>query len=613
MLIFISLMLAFCASTVAAAESIAQSSHIGIDYQIQWPTELTTEMKERIESVSYLVEHKVRLPGSIGGLIKRIELDKALLKKTLHSFGYYGCTVEVGVDFNSLPVLITFKCTLGPIYKVDHIRIENHDNTDLPLLDVDLNDLIGISQGDDLIAEHAESGRAILKKYFSQKGYPFVEVNEPEGTINHENHTVILIFPVKLGGKATILDSIVEETNSLDKSFIENRLYWKKGDIYDNRVVERTRRLLSQTGLFDNVVVTPKPVDGTNDDAKEKSVIMNVKTVEAAPRAIAAGLHYATSQGGEARLSWDHYNLRGHGENLGVSLRVAKIRTKARLYYNVPDFITANQNLKNETYALKEKTRAYDGQTIAASSKIERQLSDQLSCAIGISVENGSIEAKNTNKKSPIRLVGIPIELGIDGSNDLLNPTRGIRLNCNITPYTGHLGASKSMLIVQGGTSIYIPFQTNSLDEDMGTIAMFAKAGLMKIRNFSDLPPNKRFYGGGNGSVRGYGFQLISPIDTNKVPLGGESLVELGGEVRYRFTDTIGGVIFIEGGNITQKKVTTIYKGFLWGTGFGVRYYTEYAPVRLDIAFPLKRRKIEGSNKPFDAAYQFYVSVGQAF
>ncbi len=593
--------------------SIHELSQSGIDYKIEWPLELTDEMKERIESVSILVEHKSRLPGSIGGLIKRIERDKMLLEKTLYSFGYYGCKVDVTIDFEKNPVVIGFTCDLGPVYTVDHVKLESCDNEELSVLNVDLDNLIGLRKGDNLIAEHAEKSREILKKYFSQSGYPFVDIEAPEGSIDHEKRSVALVFPVRLGGLATIYDSVIEPTKDLDASFIANRLYWKKGDVYDNRVVERTRRLLSQTGLFDSVVVTPKPVDGTADDAKEKPINMHVKTTEAAPRAVAAGLHYATTQGGEAKLSWDHYNLRGHGENLGASLRVAKIRTKARIYYNVPDFVIANQSLKNEAYMLNEKTRAYIGKTMAVSSKVERQLNDKLSCSVGLIVENGSIEPQTTNKKSPIQLLGVPIEVGIDGSNDLLNPTRGMRINGSITPYTGHLGSSKSMLIAQGGASLYIPFQTNSLDEDMGTIAMFVRGGVMKIRNFNDLPPNKRFYGGGNGSIRGYGYQLISPIDENKVPLGGESLIELGGEIRYRFTDTVGGVAFLEGGSVSQRNLPNFNKDILWGTGFGVRYYTEYAPVRLDIAFPLKRRKVPGSNKPFDAPYQFYVSVGQAF
>lgn len=589
-------------------------SQDGVTYKTEWPENLTPEMKKRIESVSMLLENKSRLPGSLGGLMKRVEKDKKYLEKTLHSFGYYGCKVDADVDFNQTPVVIRFTCELGPVYTIENMRLENRGKHPLPDLPVNLNALVGLNKGDELIAEHAQKSQVILKKYFSQTGYPFAEIEEPEGIINHATRSVILIFPVHLGGKAIIDSTDIEPTKNLDPSFVRNRLQWKNGDTYDNRVVEKTRRTLSQTGLFDNVVVTPKPItENTADNAKEQPIIMYVKTSEAAPRAVAAGLHYATSQGGEARLSWDHYNLLGHGENLGANLRVAKIRTKARIFYNIPDFGSPNQTLKTEAYVLKEKTHAYRSNTIAASSKIERQLTDILTGSIGLSGEHGSITPKATYKKSPIRLIGIPVELGIDVSNDLLNPTRGFRINGHVTPYTGSLGSSKSMVITQGSASFYIPFQTNSLDEDMGTLASFVRFGVMKIRNFDDLPPNKRFYGGGNGSVRGYGYQMISPISDKKVPLGGESLLEFGGEIRYRFTETMGGVAFLEAGSVSRRQIPNFGTKLLWGTGFGIRYYTTYAPVRIDIAFPLQRRKISGVKKSYDAPYQFYVSIGQAF
>ncbi len=599
-----------------AGDALAIPSQEGIDYQIEWPENLTPEMQKRIESVSMLLENKLRLPGSFGGLMKRVEKDKKYLEKTIQSFGYYGCKVDFDIDLSKTPVVIHFTCELGPVYTIEHMQLENRGKYPLPDLPVNLDDLVGLNKGDELVAEHAQKSQVILKKYFSQTGYPFAEIDEPEGIINHDKRTVVLIFPVHLGGKAIIDSTDIEPTQNLDPSFIRNRLFWKKGDTYDTRVVERTRRQLSQTGLFDNVVVTPKPVEEkteSNANEKEQPITMHVKTTEAAPRALAAGVHYATSQGGEARLSWDHYNLLGHGENLGANLRVAKIRTKARIYYNVPDCGSPNQTLKNEMYVLKEKTRAYRSNTIAASSKIERQLTDILTGSIGLSGESGSITPRTTNKKSPIRLIGIPVELGIDASNDLLNPTRGFRINGHITPYTGHLGSSKSMVITQGNASVYLPFQTNSLDEDMGTLASFVRFGTMRIRNFEDLPPNKRFYGGGNGSVRGYGYQMISPIDDKKIPIGGESLLEFGSEIRYRFSETVGGVAFIEAGSVYQRKIPNFGKKLLWGTGFGIRYYTTYAPVRIDIAFPLQRRKLKGAKKPYDSPYQFYVSVGQAF
>ena len=598
----------------AADIELIAPSQDGIDYKIQWPETLTPEMIKRMESVSMLLENKLRLPGSIGGLMKRIEKDKALLEKTLYSFGYYGCKVDVKIDLEKAPVVIHFTCDLGPLYTIEYMQLENRGKSPMPELTVNLDDLVGLSKGDALIAEHAKKSQIVIKKYFAQTGYPFAEIDEPEGIIDHKTRTVVLIFPVDLGSCAIIRDSEIEPTQNLNPDYIRNRLYWKNGDVYDTRVVERTRRYLSQTGLFDNMVVTPKPVEGASSkNAKEQPVTMHVKTTEAPPRSVAAGVHYATTQGGEARFAWNHYNLRGGGENLGATLRVSKIRNKARFFYNVPDFGAPKQTLKNETYVLKESTRAYRSQTFALSSKIARQFTDMLSGSVGLSTENGNIRPRTTNAKSPIRLIGVPVELEIDASNDLLNPTRGFKVGGNITPYTGHLGSSKGMLIGQASASIYIPFQTNSLDEDMGTLASFVRIGSIKINNFNDLPPNKRFYGGGNGSVRGYGYQLISPIDQNKVPLGGESLLEFGGELRYRFTETIGAVAFIEAGTVSQRTITNFGKKLLWGTGFGIRYYTAYAPVRIDIAFPLQRRKLPGTKKPYDNPYQFYVSVGQAF
>ena len=117
---------AVLAAESAQIQSPSQTpSQSGIDYKFEWPSQLTPEMKARIESVSVLVEHKSRLPGSIHGLIKRIKHDKKLLIKVLHSFGYYGCTVDVSFDPNSTPFVIKFVCELGPVYKIDNIKLEN--------------------------------------------------------------------------------------------------------------------------------------------------------------------------------------------------------------------------------------------------------------------------------------------------------------------------------------------------------------------------------------------------------------------------------------------------------------------------------------------------------
>ena len=146
----------------AADIELIAPSQDGIDYKIQWPETLTPEMIRRMESVSMLLENKLRLPGSIGGLMKRIEKDKALLEKTLYSFGYYGCKVDVKIDLEKAPVVIHFTCDLGPLYTIEHMQLENRGKSPMPELTVNLDDLVGLSKGDALIAEHAKKSQIVI-------------------------------------------------------------------------------------------------------------------------------------------------------------------------------------------------------------------------------------------------------------------------------------------------------------------------------------------------------------------------------------------------------------------------------------------------------------------
>lgn len=51
----------------------------------------------------------------------------------------------------------------------------------------------------------------------------------------------------------------------------------------------------------------------------------------------------------------------------------------------------------------------------------------------------------------------------------------------------------------------------------------------------SDIAPSQRFYSGGGGSVRGYGYQELGPKDPSNNPIGGASQTEFSLEGRYRF------------------------------------------------------------------------------
>ena len=118
------------------------------------------------------------------------------------------------------------------------------------------------------------------------------------------------------------------------------------------------------------------------------------------------------------------------------------------------------------------------------------------------------------------------------------------------------------------------------------------------------LAPSRRFYAGGGGSVRGYGYLQLGPKDPNDDPIGGRSLNEAAVEARYRFGNW-GVVGFLDAGQVYRGS-TPDFSNLRFGAGIGGRFYTNFGPMRLDLATPINRR-------PGEARITVYVSIGQAF
>jgi len=108
--------------------------------------------------------------------------------------------------------------------------------------------------------------------------------------------------------------------------------------------------------------------------------------------------------------------------------------------------------------------------------------------------------------------------------------------------------------------------------------------------------------------VRGFDFQRVGPKDETGAPTGGNSLTEASIEARFRFKalgNDIGIVPFVDAGQVYAGTVPS-FNSLRIGAGIGVRYFTAFGPVRIDVATPITR-------EAGDPRIAFYVSIGQAF
>ena len=139
---------------------------------------------------------------------------------------------------------------------------------------------------------------------------------------------------------------------------------------------------------------------------------------------------------------------------------------------------------------------------------------------------------------------------------------------------------------------------------DTVTIAGRTRLGTIFGASRDRIAPSRRFYAGGGGSVRGYGYQQLGPRSPDGRPVGGRSLGEVAIEARYRFGN-FGIVPFLDAGQVYDS---TLPKGanLRFGAGIGGRFYTNFGPFRVDVATPIAR-------KPGESKIALYLSIGQAF
>ena len=123
--------------------------------------------------------------------------------------------------------------------------------------------------------------------------------------------------------------------------------------------------------------------------------------------------------------------------------------------------------------------------------------------------------------------------------------------------------------------------------------------GWIETGDFGEVPPDLRFFAGGDRSVRGYDYKSISPKDETGELVGAQRLLTGSVEYQYKVTGKWWGAVFVDAGEAVDKFSSTNFKT---GVGFGVRWESPVGPIKFDIARPV------GDSEHKDFA--FYIGLG---
>ncbi len=596
----------------------------GADEEVRVRYDLVVEGLEQVELRDAFLDlsalQDARGEAANGAMIAaRAREDEALAVRLLRAEGYYDASASHAVtragEDGRLQVTIT--ATPGERYAFGDIVVTGPPTEPAGLARAALP----LETGAPIRAADVLAAEANVLLRLPQQGYPFTQVGERDILLNPDTATGDYSVSVDPGPRARFGGIVTEGDLAFGPDHVDLLARFNRGELFDRRLVDDLREAMVATRLFNSVSAEPVRTGESAGDGTEYVNIL-VRQDAGPARSLDASIGYATGEGFRLEGAWEHRNLFPPEGSVRAAAIAGTREQAVNLRFRRSNWGLRDRALLAELEAGRRDFAAFQGYTVRLTGLITRESTPiwqkLWTYALGaelLATNESRVGSARVRLSDAYFIGGLIGQVGYDRSNSLLDPTRGFRLQARLNPEASLRDGTDFYLRSQIDGSVYHPIGENFVIA--GRVRFGSLFGIDRDR----LAPSRRFYGGGGGSVRGFGFQQLGPREivpnpdfdpenpedapeTISIPLGGRSLNEFAVEGRYRFGN-YGVVAFVDAGQVYD----TEYPGFTdlrFGVGVGARLYTNFGPIRVDLATPLGRR--EGENW-----INVYVSIGQAF
>lgn len=569
-----------------------------LHYDVRFYGVTDPSLLKALENSSELVLLQDRPPATVNGLHYRAKADIPNLIKVLKAFAYYDSELFYEIEPMANNLQVNLFVEMGPMFRLRSYDVVHGDCTK-PL---DLNrctfclEELGLHLGQRADSSAIVRAETAVLNELARCGYPLAYIDKRRVLVDMADAEVDAAVCVQEGPLSKFGPSTLFGLRDVNPRFIERKIAWQEGEVFDLDLVDKTQERLLKTDLFSSVLVSH-----AEELDEEGELPMKLRLAEAKHRSVSVGFFYATVDGPGGTISWTHRNLRGMGEWLCIDVDGSERFVGGTIHYRKPDFLGYDQTLSLMGEASREQINPYLAFTYGESNYFEWRFDPKRTFSVGLKGEYITVHESANN--GSFFLLGLPLTAKYDDSNSPVDPTTGYLISYGATPYQSLQEGSVHFVKQRLTFNFYVPL----IKSKKIVLALHTEFGSIAGAHQEDIPLPKLFLGGSMTDLRGYTFKTVSPLNKRGDPLGGRSAIFATAELRLRITESIGLVPFADFGTVTEQELPQLYAKWYKSVGAGVRYYTFFGPLRFDVGFPLNPRK------GLDTWGKVYASIGQCF
>ncbi|MFC3650484.1 autotransporter assembly complex family protein [Dyella humi] len=377
------------------------------------------------------------------------------------------------------------------------------------------------------------------------------------------------------------------EGSQFQPAFLDRYVPFKPGDYFDQNQLLSLQQALNGADYFSAVNVIPE-----TDQAKDGVVDIKVQLAPAKRRIYTSGLFVGTDTGVGIRGGVEYRWVNRYGHKWKNDIVLAQRLKTVSSQYSIP---LPGENQRSLNFGANYR----DANTVTSQSRTlelvvnESELWHEWVRTVGMHALTGTFSVG----KRPDEPESTP---GVEHGRSTLIYAEG-SLSRKVADNLDFVRRGWSLSFDARSTAgdLFSTARFSEITADAKWIRAFTRRDRLILRgslghvwtsDFSALPPQLRFFAGGDQSIRGYTFQAVGPQNSYGRVIGGNSLMIASATVEHYFTPRWGIATFVDAGNAFDG--TNVHPKI--GTGVGVRWRSPVGLIRVDLGTPINDAQHRG-------------------
>jgi outer membrane protein insertion porin family/translocation and assembly module TamA len=540
---------------------------------------------------------------------------------------------DVNLSRDQSSVDITLHIAEGEPLRVERIVLEGFD----PLPDEQeetLESRLPLKPRAPLDRALMQASREAALDELRDHGYPYATVRMTESPGSSKGQAVVALRadagpvahfgPIEIVGNTSVSDSIVRR-----------QLWFQPGQLYEQNRLRESQRRLYALELFQFV-----NVEAVGMEKRSPEIGTRVTVTEGKHRRVNLTAGYGSEERVRGEIDWRHVNFFGGARTAGVLGRYSALDRGVRLNFNQPYFLTPRYSLGITGQSWFTDEPAYRLTTVGGRVTVARQFRRGAARRLGGAQPATSLAFTYINQWEDYvisdealadptfrdelialgldprtgegrgQMSSVGVDLGRNTTGNLLDARNGYFASLHLEQAGRWLGGDFDFYELTAELRYYVSIGNRAV------IALRGRAGSIDAWGDEEVlvPFFKRYFLGGATSLRGWGRFEVSPLSGSGLPIGGHTTLNFSTELRVPIVGHLGGVLFLDGGNVWTDPWDFNLGDLRYDAGAGLRYNTPIGPFRIDFGYQLN--PVEGllvNGEPQPRQFRVHFSIGHAF